>query len=545
MRKRSKKQRLLTTIIVIILVIAMVATSILIAFPTSAKDRKTSKSTISEGITIGGVDVSGMTKKEAEEALDSFADSFNNTVFTIKSDEGKSITATGEDLGITVNSEDAIDKALKYGCSGNPVERFINSKSLENGEKKDFPITYKTTYSTASDFLKANEASIVTEPVNNGLKRENGVFTFIKGQKGVRLLIDDTINEIDSALASDFDGSDIEIEAKTKEEEPEGTEEELKAVKDLLGTFTTDYSTSSSARKTNVANGASKINGKLLYPGEELSVATTLNPMTAENGYEPAPSYENGTTVETYGGGICQVSTTLYNAVIRAELEVVKRSAHSMVVHYVEPSMDAAIAGFTKDFVFKNNQDYPVYIEGITNGSTITFNIYGKETRPENRTVSFESEIISKTDPINIYNANGALPAGTITRTSGAAHTGYTAKLWKIVTVDGVEESRTEFNNSKYRVTNNTYEVGTASSDPAAAGAIAAAVATQDKATIEATAAAYAATGIDPNAVAAPATPADSAATPDAGAVDPAAGAVSSDAAAADEAASTAEPVTQ
>ena len=502
MRKRSKKQRVITAIIVIILLIAMVLTCIIAVVPASAKDKK-SAAKIQAGITIGGVDVSGMTKKEADNALSSFADSFKDTVFTIASSEGKSITATGDDLGITVNSEDAVEKALKYGATGNPIARFLDSKALKSGKTKDFPITYKTTYSKASDFLKANEASIVTEPVNNGLTLTNGTFTIVPGKKGVRLVVDDTIKKIDEALAEDQDGSDITIEAQTEEEEPEGSEEALSQVKDKLGSFTTDYSTSSSARKTNVANGASKINGSVIYPGETFSVAATLNPMTAENGYEPAPSYENGTTVETYGGGICQVSTTLYNAVIRAELEVVERSAHSMVVHYVQPSMDAAIAGSVKDFKFKNNQDYPVYIEGITNGSTITFNVYGKETRPANRTVSFESEVLSQTDPVSIYSVNGSLPAGTIVRTSGAAHTGYTARLWKTVTVDGVEQSREVFNSSKYRATNNTYEVGTASSDPNAAGAISAAVATQDKATIEAAAGAYAGTAVDPNAAAA------------------------------------------
>lgn len=503
MRKVSKKRRTLTAIIVILVIIAMFVTSVLIiAMPSSAADKK-SKNTIPDGITIGGIDVSGMTKDEAKNAIKDYADSFSDTVFTIKSSEGKSITAKGSDLGITVNSDEVIDKALKYGTTGNPIERFINSKALSNGEKKDFSISLKTTYSTASEFLKENASLIVTEPVNNGLSLSDGVFTFVPGTKGTNLLVDDTIQEIDKVLSSsDFDGSDIEIEAKTEEKEPEGTEEELKAVKDKLGTFTTDYSTSSSARKTNVANGASKINGSIVYPGEEFSVAEKLNPMTAENGYEPAPSYENGTTVETYGGGICQVSTTLYNAVIRAELEVVKRSSHSMVVHYVQPSMDAAIAGFTKDFVFKNNSDYPVYLEGITNGSTITFNVYGKETRPSNRTVSFESEVLSQTDPVNIYTANAALPAGTITRTSGAAHTGYTARLWKIVTVDGVEQSRDVFNNSKYKATNNTYDVGIASADPNVTNAINAAIATQDKATIEATAAAYAGTAVptDPSA---------------------------------------------
>ena len=123
------------------------------------------------------------------------------------------------------------------------------------------------------------------------------------------------------------------------------------------------------------------VDGLVVYPGETISVSEAIGPTTAENGYYPAGSYENGTTVETYGGGICQVSTTLYNAVIRAELEIVTRAAHSMIVSYVEPSMDAAIADGIKDLQFKNNQETPIYIEGYTSGGIIYFNIYGKETR--------------------------------------------------------------------------------------------------------------------------------------------------------------------
>lgn len=493
MRKRSKKQRVLTAIIVIIILIAMVLTTIIAALPAMAKD-KTSDETIQDGITVGGVDVSGMTKAEADNALSSYADSFGDTTFTIQSTEGKAITATGADLGITVDTEGSVDKAIQYGKIGNPVERFLDVKALKEGKTKDFPITFKTTHDTASAFLKDHEADIVTEPIDNSLTLSNGVFTFVPGQKGVRLKVDETIQKIDEALATDFDGSDLTIEAEADIEEPKGSEEELSQVKDALGTFSTSYRSSTSGRKINVELGASKINGKIVYPGETFSVAENLRPVTAANGYAKASAYENGTVIDSYGGGICQVSTTLYNAVIRAELEVVERSAHSMIVSYVQPSMDAAIAGegAVKDFKFKNNQDFPVYIEGTANGGYITFTVYGKETRPSNRKVSFVSEILSQTDPTSSFTADPSQPIGSIVRTSDAPHTGYTARLMKIVTVDGVEQSRDVFNKSKYRATNSTYSVGTQSADPNATNAMNAAIATQDKATIEAAAAQHA-----------------------------------------------------
>lgn len=134
----------------------------------------------------------------------------------------------------------------------------------------------------------------------------------------------------------------------------------------------------------------------------------------------------------------------MYNAVILAELEITQRSNHSMIVSYVKPSMDAAIAGDYKDLRFVNNQDIPIYIEGYTEGKNVTFKIYGHDTRPSNRVVTYESEVVSEQDPGTQYVATGD-PAGYM-KTAQGKHIGYVARLWKVVTVDGVEESREIFN---------------------------------------------------------------------------------------------------
>lgn len=186
--------------------------------------------------------------------------------------------------------------------------------------------------------------------------------------------------------------------------------------------------------------------------------------------------------MQSYGGGVCQVSTTLYNAVILAELEVTERSNHSMIVTYVKPSMDAAIAGDYKDLKFVNNQDVPIYIEGYTSGKNVYFNIYGEETRPANRKVTYESEVVSEQDPGTQFVATGD-PVGTMSVSQGK-HVGYVAQLWKVVTVDGVEESREVFNKSTYKASPKIVNVGTASEDPNASATIGAALATGDEGTI-------------------------------------------------------------
>lgn len=467
----------------VLMVVAPTAISQVKAEETESKESSDTSAVIPDGVSIQGTDVSGMTYDEANEVVSDYLSQYDSVEFTLKAGD-KSVTVKSKDLGLKASTNVA-EKALNYGREGNLIERYKHQADLKSGDGKDFEIGLTTDTSTVKQLLGDKESALNTEASDSTLKHENGKFEYVAGTSGVTVKINKSATSIADYVANDWDGKDAEISLVTEETSPKGSEEELSVIKDVLGTYSTDYSSSSAARKTNVANGATKLNGIVLYPGETISVAENLNPMSAENGYALAPSYENGTTVETYGGGICQVSTTLYNAVMRAELEIVTRASHSMIVTYVDPSMDAAIAGTSKDFQFKNNQDYPVYIESSTNGSTVTFTIYGKETRDANRKVSFESEVTSQTDPVTEYVAASDQAIGYFTTTQ-KAHTGYTAKLWKIVTVDGVEQSRDVYNNSTYKVSNKIVSVGVKSDNAEATAAVNAAIATQDEATIKA-----------------------------------------------------------
>ena len=239
------------------------------------------------------------------------------------------------------------------------------------------------------------------------MKRENGSFTITEGADGIDVNVEESVQAIQDYLAEEWTGANASIALSTRVTKPQGSREELSKVKDVLGSFHTDYSSSAAGRAKNVQNGAAKINGSVVFPGEQFSVYEAVSPFDAENGYELAGSYENGTTVQTYGGGICQVSTTLYNAVILSELQVDERYNHSMIVTYVKPSMDAAIAGTSKDLKFTNDTDAPIYIEGYTSGGQLYFTIYGQETRPSNRKVTYESETLSQTDPGVTLKADG------------------------------------------------------------------------------------------------------------------------------------------
>lgn len=230
-------------------------------------------------------------------------------------------------------------------------------------------------------FVKKKCKKMCTSAQNAQVSMENGEFVYTDSQEGVTLDVAATVENIQKAVSeAKDDTSAIRVVAAVEVEKPKISKETAERCKDKIGSFSTTFNAGNVNRSKNVANAARLISGSVLYPGETFSVHDAISPLTEENGYYAAASYNQGKVEDTLGGGVCQVSTTLYNAVLRAELEVVERSPHSMVVSYVKPSMDAAIAGDYKDFKFKNNTDVPIYIQGGTYSGTLYFNIYGEET---------------------------------------------------------------------------------------------------------------------------------------------------------------------
>lgn len=447
---------------------------------------------IEQGVYIGGVDVSGMTAAEAEAAVNAYVDSIKTQTITLVG-PAANLEMTLEEMGLTSKTDVAVQEAVAIGRSGNLIARY---KALQDLEKEDYVIDMGLSIDKqlVGEYLYNKADKINVEAIDNGLTRENGEFVYVPGQDGNEVDIVTAVNELSAYIGADWELAAIENDEFTLSSiisQPRGTQEELSVVKDLLGSFTTDYKSSSSGRAQNVQNGASKINGTILYPGDELSVYELVNPFTKENGYELAGAYSNGETIESFGGGICQVSTTLYNAALLAELEIVQRYNHSMTVSYVDLAADAAIAGTYKDLRFKNNQEAPVYIEGVCHNRNITFNIYGVETRPENRKISFESVVVSENNPLTEFHLDGGQALGVFSQTR-AEHVGYVSEYYKIVTVDGVQQERTRLNRSTYQASCRKVTVGIAGATPDQINAINAAIATGDDATVKATVAALA-----------------------------------------------------
>lgn len=178
---------------------------------------------------------------------------------------------------------------------------------------------------------------------------------------------------------------------------PEITSENLSTMlyRDELASYTAEY-TSNRDRDTNLRLACNAINGKILYPGEVFSYNNALGERTAANGYRPGPSFAGNQTVMTYGGGICQVSSALYYCTLIAELETLLRENHSFAPSYAPLGMDATVSWGSIDFRFRNTSDYPIRIDAVATGGTVTVSIVG--TNVKDYTVEMEYEILSSED---------------------------------------------------------------------------------------------------------------------------------------------------
>lgn len=480
-RKRARQRSLMIKGALVLGLILVIGLAGYLALRSSVN--KVAKDTICDNIYIEDVDVSGMKAKEAKAALEAKVAEYRTMAVTLTAEEANAEVLLS-DLGFEVkNIDKLVEKAVSYGKEGSVWSRYSQMKDLED-QKKVFHAAYKVDAEAVATTIATKIPHLENEAKDATITRQNGAFVITDEVKGVAIDAAESAKMIETYFNEEWEKDGGSITLVTKVEDPRVTRAQLETIRDVLGTFTTNCGTGG-GRVQNIKAGAAHINGKVLMPGEEYSANAAMEPYTAENGFTEAGSYENGKVVQSMGGGICQVSSTLYNAVILAELEIVERAAHSMLVSYVEPSMDAAIAGDFKDLKFKNNQDTPVYIEGYVSGAYITFNIYGKETRAADRKIEFISEVVSSTPAGKKFVASGDA-IGTPIKKASSGYTGMKAKLWKVVYENGVEVSRKVVNNSTYNASAAIYNVGTATDNAEAAAIVNNAIATQDEAAINA-----------------------------------------------------------
>ncbi|MBQ6538196.1 MAG: VanW family protein [Eubacterium sp.] len=456
----KKKPHILPALIVFI-IMAMISGIYALVF---LMQHTPDKNRIIEGVYVDGINISGMTAEEAQAAIEQYTNGKSARTLTVDVN-GKKVRTTLDELEFHAEENDTVEKAMSLGKTGSFLENYREVNRIKE-EHVNYTLSYTYSEKKVKKFVKKKCGKNVKKAKNATVKMENGEFKYTKSRDGISVDVDATIDVIKSAVEQTLEG-DIEVEAILIVEKPEITYEQVKKCKDKIGSFSTSFSAGNVSRSKNLANAARLISGSVVYPGETFSVHDTISPMTEENGYYAAPSYNNGKVEDSIGGGVCQVSTTLYNAILRAELEIVQRAPHSMVVSYVKPSMDAAIAGDYKDFKFRNNTDVPVLIQGWTDSGQLYFNVYGEETRDPDRKVEFVSEVLKKTEPGEDKVVLDPTKPPSYEHVEQSAHIGYEAVLWKVVTENG-KTTKKQINSSSYKAVPRTVTKGSGKEEPKA-----------------------------------------------------------------------------
>lgn len=246
----------------------------------------------------------------------------------------------------------------------------------------------------------------------------------IPGSPGLVVNIDAIMADLPREW-EDFDSFRISI--IMVEQNPEITEADLKGMGEL-STFNTWFRTSDANRASNLRKAAQALNGTMVKPGEEVSYNKLLGPRTAATGYMDAMVIVGGKFMPGVGGGICQVSTTLYNACLLAGLKIVERHQHNMVVSYVPLGRDATVSYGQQDFRFANNTDDPIYIRAVTSGGNLTVSIYGNLAHKQKIVLSSVVDGVSPFKEVHVFDAS--LPPGAV-KVEHAGINGYSVRAFR------------------------------------------------------------------------------------------------------------------
>jgi len=414
---------------------------------------------IYENIFINGVKVGGMTKPEASAFIyEMYQRPVNETklALTENGDTVYEIPFTRFNARHDINA--AVEAAWGYGRGASLEERYAKVRGLMR-QPLELVTEFKYDESLLLNALESIASRIDKPPVNASITRKDRQFYTTYSQVGKKLDVAKTMEQLTPLINSVQGGV---VEAVIDIMEPEYSDVNFITAQSLIGSFSTNFSPGDVGRNNNLLTAANKLNDKVVYPGEIFSTNEAFGAMTYENGYHMAPVIMDGKIENGMGGGICQVSSTLYNALLYAELEIVERRNHSMKVGYADYGFDATLVEGAIDLRFKNDTDYLIFIESyIEDGRQVVVNIYGHELHSPGRTLKFINQLAETVAPAEeLIVENPNLPYGA-REIKSAPRNGYRYNVYKIIMEDGVEIERELVNVSYYRPVRGEVIVGT------------------------------------------------------------------------------------
>ena len=515
----KKKNKILIVILILLLFIVILAMSTIFAIINMGNNN------IYKGIKIQDIDISNLSKSEANELIQSRVnDAIEQNIILKYKDYETTINA--EEIEASFNIEEVINEAYNTGRKDNI---FINNYEILTAALfgKNIDIRLEFNQEILKNIIDNTSKELPEAMIENSYSINGEELIITKGKRGVVLDKKNTIQKIESNILSLLvDNQEKTIDVATNISEPGNidiekiyseiyrkaqdayitkepfeihphidgidfniTMEEAKQIlvqeKDeykiplkittpsittkklgaeafphTLSKFTTSYSGGTQNRATNIAIAARTINGIVLLPGETFSYNGVLGDTTPNKGYKIGTAYAGGKIVEAYGGGICQVSSTLYNSVLLANLEIVLRYNHTYPVGYVKPGRDATVSYGGKDFKFKNSRNYPVKIVASAKNGVLTVQILGVKEETE-YDIELKSTVTQTTHYSVTYQNNSSLEKGKQKVIQNGMN-GYKSVTYKIVKdKSGQIVSNTLLSSDTYKAMNKIVEVGT------------------------------------------------------------------------------------
>lgn len=337
---------------------------------------------------------------------------------------------------------------VQNGKKGNGVDIDKIKKEVENIVSKN-KLTDKieikiTEINPKNPTAKALYDEFHKEPKDVEFSYENGEVHFSEHITGVTFDVDEAQKILDQ---NKHNTEPYNIPVKITQ--PEKTTQWFidNKLSDTLGSFSTVYNAGNYDRSHNIALAAQKINGLVLMPGEQFSFNGVVGKRSAQTGFKTAKVYQGGEIVDGIGGGICQVSTTLYNAVLYADLNIVYRTNHSMPVSYVPSGRDATVSYGSIDFKFSNNQGYPVKLGCTASSGRLTCTVYG--IKLQNKKVEITTQTVSTT-PFSVKEIeDDTLQAGK-RKVKQAGSAGSVVDTFKTVYINGESQGTNKISRSSY-----------------------------------------------------------------------------------------------
>lgn len=417
-----------------------------------------SEGRIVHGVRVGGISLGGMKVSEATDLLmeEMGAIGEKKVVLLFKK---RPLNIVLNSVGIKLDIAESIRKAYQIGRTGSFWSQMASRWKIYRYGYDMRPI-FRNNRVSLNSFLHLLEASIGVEPVRSVVKvNKEGEISYSPSRTG--LAIDQTalIQKLENAA---FQRDDSTIEIPVKKVVPPLTEDDIKrwGLDQVLGIFTTKYEVNHQDRVNNLLLASSAINNVIVYPGQTFSFNTWVGPRVTEAGYKEAPVVYSGKLIPGIGGGVCQVSSTLYNAVLLSNLKIIQRLNHSLPISYVPLARDATVVYDGVDLIIENTSEFPILIVSDVTPSHLTVAILGRKTNWKK--VELETKVVETYPYRTKITPDPTLPKGSKQKVI-SGRKGTKVELWRIVEyLDGTLKKEL-VNTSIYPAQPEEYKIGTKS----------------------------------------------------------------------------------